>query len=215
VLLSAGAVLACVVALALGSGYKYQPFAEAYAETVSLNAGRVASPAATSPGRLWREHERLSAALSRSAPLGTYIVVDRSNNRVYLRRQTRLLMTATASTGSGFILREGNGRRRTWVFDTPQGVFKVVAKLEDPVWKKPDWAFIEEGKPIPLDPAERLDYSTLGEYALYFGDGYMIHGTLYERLLGRSVTHGCIRLGRDDLRRLYRAAQLGTPIYVY
>ena len=29
----------------------------------------------------------------------------------------------------------------------------------------------------------------------------MIHGTLYERLLGRAVSHGCIRVGRDDLRQ--------------
>jgi L,D-transpeptidase ErfK/SrfK len=214
-LLSAGAILSCLAALALSSGYEYEPFPEAYGETVARGAGGVTSPTATSPVQLRREAERLRTALSRSAPRGTYIVVDRSNNRVYLRRQDRLLMTATASTGSGFVLREASGRRRTWVFDTPQGAFKVVAKVEDPVWKKPDWAFIEEGKPIPLDPSDRFDYGSLGEYALYFGDGYMIHGTLYERLLGRSVTHGCIRLGREDLRKIYGAVHLGTPIYVY
>ena len=43
----------------------------------------------------------------------------------------------------------------------------------------------------------------------------MIHGTLYEINLGKNITHGCIRLGREDLRRLYRAASLGTPIYVF
>jgi L,D-transpeptidase YbiS len=43
----------------------------------------------------------------------------------------------------------------------------------------------------------------------------MIHGTLYERLLGRSVSHGCIRVGRDDLRKIYRAASVGTPIFIF
>ena len=43
----------------------------------------------------------------------------------------------------------------------------------------------------------------------------MIHGTLYERLLGRSVSHGCIRVGRDDLRQVYRAASVGTPIFIF
>jgi L,D-transpeptidase YbiS len=43
----------------------------------------------------------------------------------------------------------------------------------------------------------------------------MIHGTLYERLLGRSVSHGCIRVGREDLRNIYSAAALGTPIFIF
>jgi L,D-transpeptidase YbiS len=43
----------------------------------------------------------------------------------------------------------------------------------------------------------------------------MIHGTLYERLLGRSVTHGCIRLGKEDLRKVFGAVPIGTPIYIY
>jgi L,D-transpeptidase YbiS len=102
-----------------------------------------------------------------------------------------------------------------WVFDTPRGRFEVLSKLQNPVWRKPDWAFVEEGQPIPKDPADRLEYGSLGEYALYFGHGYMIHGTLYERLLGRPVSHGCVRLGREPLREVYRQAPLGTPVYIY
>jgi lipoprotein-anchoring transpeptidase ErfK/SrfK len=112
------------------------------------------------------------------------------------------------------VLKEGE-KGRVWVFDTPRGRFHVLSKLENPVWRRPDWAFVEEGEPIPKDPAERLEYGSLGEYALYFGDGYMIHGTLYERLLGRPVSHGCIRLGKEPLREVYRLAPLGTPIYVF
>jgi L,D-transpeptidase YbiS len=83
------------------------------------------------------------------------------------------------------------------------------------VWRKPDWAFVEEGRPVPADPRERLEYGTLGEYALDLGDGYMIHGTLYEKLLGRSVSHGCVRLGRDALRQVYAATRVGSPVYVF
>ena len=43
----------------------------------------------------------------------------------------------------------------------------------------------------------------------------MIHGTLYTRLLGRNVTHGCIRLGKEDLRAVWAAAPIGTPVYIY
>jgi L,D-transpeptidase ErfK/SrfK len=101
------------------------------------------------------------------------------------------------------------------VFDTPRGSFEVLSRAENPVWRKPDWAFVEEGQPIPKNPGDRLDYGSLGEYALYFGNGFMIHGTLYERLLGRAVSHGCIRVGRDDLRKVWAASRLGTHIYIY
>jgi L,D-transpeptidase YbiS len=43
----------------------------------------------------------------------------------------------------------------------------------------------------------------------------MIHGTLYERLLGRPITHGCIRVGRDDLRFIAAAVRPGTPVYIF
>jgi L,D-transpeptidase ErfK/SrfK len=87
--------------------------------------------------------------------------------------------------------------------------------MANPVWRKPDWAFIEEGLPVPEDPDDRIEYGALGRYALPFGDGYLIHGTLYERLLGSPVTHGCIRLGRDDLARLYASVEVGTPVLIF
>jgi L,D-transpeptidase YbiS len=43
----------------------------------------------------------------------------------------------------------------------------------------------------------------------------MIHGTLYERLLGRAVSHGCIRVGRDDLREVWAHANVGTQVFIY
>ena len=47
---------------------------------------------------------------------------------------------------------------------------------------------------VPTNAADRVEQGVLGEYALGFGKGYFIHGTLYTRLLGKNVTHGCIRL---------------------
>jgi lipoprotein-anchoring transpeptidase ErfK/SrfK len=55
----------------------------------------------------------------------------------------------------------------------------------------------------------------LGEYALELGDGYLIHGTLYKRMLGMPVTHGCVRLGDEDLRVVYRNLQIGSKVFIY
>jgi L,D-transpeptidase YbiS len=165
--------------------------------------------------RLRQKERQLLATIERKRPKGHYIVIDQTQNRLWLMKDDEVLREAKCSAGSGMYLQEAGGNERKWVFDTPRGQYKVLNKIKDPVWKKPDWAFIEEGLPIPKNPSDRFDYGVLGQYALYFGNGYMIHGTLYENLIGRSVTHGCIRLGREDLSEVYRVANLGTPIYIY
>ncbi|MDX1396630.1 MAG: L,D-transpeptidase [Gemmatimonadota bacterium] len=208
-----------------GTGYDFEPDTEG-AETARAAVG--AAPAAPSArddessratagerAGLQAEARRLEARLRARVPRGGYIVVDRAENRLYLRRGDEVRVDALVSTGSGAVLREADGARRTWVFDTPAGRRSVLGKRSDPVWVKPDWAFLEEGRPIPSDWTERREAGVLGEFALDLGDGYLIHGTLYERLLGRSVTHGCIRVGRDDLRVLHRESRIGTPVFIF
>ena len=81
---------------------------------------------------------------------------------------------------------------------------------------KPDWAFIEEGLPVPKpgDPS-RFERGVLGDYALRMADGYLLHGTLYQRFLGMPVTHGCIRLGDADLEVVYHTLPVGAYVYIY
>jgi L,D-transpeptidase YbiS len=155
--------------------------------------------------------KKLVAGLRSSKP---YIVIDTHSNHLYLRTEDSVLINAICSTGSGGELVDSASGRK-WHFETPTGTFKVQSKLVDPWWRKPDWAFVEENLPIPEDPRERYDPEMLGEYALGFGDGYFIHGTIYERLLGISVTHGCVRVGSEDLKRLYEKVKIGTEIYVF
>ena len=208
---AAGLLLAVVWA---GTGYRYEP----YIETPAALSGPEPSDAPKmqqSMARLRGRERQLLARLKATAPRGVYIVIDQTHNRLYLKRDDDTLLEAACSAGSGMVLKEGGGKKRQWVFDSPRGSFAVIWKTENPVWRRPDWAFVEEGQPIPKNPEERLEYGSLGEYALGFGNGYMIHGTLYERLLGRAVSHGCIRVGRDDLRKVWAAAKLGTRIFIY
>jgi len=143
-----------------------------------------------------------------------YVVIDRYCNRLFLRTQDSVLLEALCSTGSGGELAD-DATGRHWKFNTPSGVFPVHTKLEEPWWRKPDWAFVEEGEPIPTRESERLDNEMMGDYAIGFGDGYFIHGTIYERLLGTAVTHGCIRLSAEDLKVLYDHVRIGTFVFIY
>lgn len=211
-------VCAAVAAVALaiagfGTGYAFAPAAEF---EIPAASGVPENPAELRKlgSVLVRQNKQLGAALAKAAPKGNYIVIDQTQNRIYLMNGGSVVHGAVCSAGSGIVLKDFSGQRK-WVFDTPRGVFKVRNRVESPAWRKPDWAFVEEGKTVPKNPADRIEYGTLGEYALYLEDGYMIHGTLYERLLGRSVSHGCVRVGRDDLRVFWKGAPLGTPVYIF
>ena len=157
--------------------------------------------------------KKLLARVSRFSPKGYYIVVDTGTNRLYLMDGDRIVREAICSTGSGSRLADIAGQR-VWVFNTPRGEFEVRRKIVNPVWTKPDWAFIEDGEPIPKKFSERLDPDVLGNFALALPDGYLIHGWLYKRTLGMSVTHGCIRLGDEDLEAVFKVAQVGTKVYI-
>ena len=147
-------------------------------------------------------------------PATTYVVIDTGRNLLSVYENGRESVHAVCSTGSGRALVDP-ARKRRWVFDTPRGEFFIKAKHPDPVWIKPDWAFLEVGEPLPRSLEERLAPAELGAYAMDIGDGYLIHGTLYQRALGLSITHGCVRLGDKDLETVYGKVRVGTPVYIF
>ena len=61
------------------------------------------------------------------------------------------LLSAPVAVGSGKTLRSG---KRAWTFQTPRGAHTVVSKETDPVWVRPDWAYIEVARKHAL----RLEY---------------------------------------------------------
>jgi L,D-transpeptidase YbiS len=158
--------------------------------------------------------QALQEKMTELLPDKPYILVNTSENRFVLRNSIDTIRTGKCSTGKDEILIYPDGTRKP--FKTPKGLFTVLQKTKDPVWVKPDWAFIEEGKKPPsARSAERYDDSTLGSYSLKIGDGYMLHGTLYQRFLGLPVTHGCVRLGDADLEVIFKTLDKGAKVFIY
>jgi lipoprotein-anchoring transpeptidase ErfK/SrfK len=152
--------------------------------------------------------------LSLLVPKTSYIIINTSDNEFRLYTDNRLIREGKCSTGKNTILQKSEDKK--WVFKTPKGAMRVRGKTTAPVWVKPDWAFIEEGLPVPsARHSSRYEYGSLGDYALTLGDGYMIHGTLYQRLLGMPVTHGCIRLSDEDLEVVYNTLNTGSKVFIY
>jgi L,D-transpeptidase ErfK/SrfK len=147
-------------------------------------------------------------------PSTAFMVVNTSANHFFLYKNRKLFREGLCSTGSYILLQTEDQQK--WIFRTPRGEFRIRGKTTSPVWIKPDWAFIEDGLPIPAaNDDSRYEYGVLGDYALSLGYGYMIHGTLYKRFLGMPVTHGCIRLGDADLKVVYTSLDIGSKVFIF
>jgi L,D-transpeptidase YbiS len=145
--------------------------------------------------------------------VGTVITVDIATNMLYLFEDGEAVVKSPVATGTGKMLVHGDD---VWAFHTPRGHLKVLRKIVDPVWRKPDWAFIEAGDRIPpADSPKRYVKGELGKYALDLGEGILIHGTDDVDSIGKKASHGCIRLPADALDKVYHSVKVGTDVYIF
>jgi len=164
--------------------------------------------------KLNKEIRSLDTWLDRKIPSSYFIVINTSSNIFSLYKGKTLVKQDKCSTGSYILLKNGDAQQ--WLFKTPRGEFRVQGKITSPVWRKPDWAFVEEGLPVPpANHPSRYERGVLGDYAMSLGDGYLIHGTLYQRFLGLPVTHGCIRLNDENLELVYNSLQTGSKVFIF
>jgi hypothetical protein len=164
---------------------------------------------------LSRDVQRLSRKFIAFTPGQSYLVVNTTDNRFLLYRNNKVIREGFCSSGSYTQLTNSEGSRQ-WIFKTPKGRFWIQQKITKPLWRRPDWSFVEEGLPIPPPNDEsRYEYGVLGDYGMSIGDDYLIHGTIYKRFLGMPVTHGCVRLGDEDLEAIYNTLNIGSKVYIF
>lgn len=90
------------------------------------------------------------------------ILVSTAENKVYVRRDRKVIFEAVCSTGKGTTLID---KGRTMVFSTPIGKFRIVSKEEHPVWVPPDWHYVEEARKnglrvVHLSAGDSIDATT-------------------------------------------------------
>jgi lipoprotein-anchoring transpeptidase ErfK/SrfK len=164
--------------------------------------------------QITKDIQRLKGKYNSYTTGQSYLVINTTDNLFYLYRNKELIREGHCSSGSYKMLKTEEGR--SWIFKTPKGKFWIQGKITNPTWRRPDWAFVEEGLPIPSqDDPSRYEYGVLGDYAMALGDGYLIHGTLYKRFLGMPVTHGCVRLNDEDLEAIFHSLTIGSSVYIY
>jgi L,D-transpeptidase ErfK/SrfK len=135
-------------------------------------------------------------------PIRRGIVINIPEMRLYffLGKGTNLLTTFPIGVGD-----EGT--------ETPEGVFRITAKIVNPAWHVPK--SIRQEKPelpkvVPPGPD-----NPLGSHALRLSvPAVLIHGTNKPWAVGRRATHGCLRLYPEDIPRLFLLVKKGDRVTI-
>jgi len=127
------------------------------------------------------------------------ILVDKSQNLLFLKSNGEIIKTYIVSTGKDNI--------------TPIGIFKTNQnKLKNPTWHK-------TGAIIPPDSPDNILGSRWMGISGIDSDGveiigYGIHGTTKPEELGQQVTLGCVRMENKDIEELFDIIPVGTEVLV-
>jgi hypothetical protein len=86
---------------------------------------------------------------------------------------------------------------------SPTGTFHIVARLTDPT-------YYHSGTVIAPGPDNPLGNRWMG----FDRKGYGIHGTNAPESIGRSASHGCIRMAKRDLEELFSLVKVGDEVEI-
>jgi lipoprotein-anchoring transpeptidase ErfK/SrfK len=128
----------------------------------------------------------------------TYLTIDRGSFTLRLFKNLKMNREYTIAVGAAG-------------YDTPTGLYYLQTKEVNPTWHVPDsgWAGSLAGQDIPPGPGNPLVARWMGIY-----DGAGIHGTYETGSLGSAASHGCIRMGVDDVVELFDKVSVGDPVYI-
>jgi lipoprotein-anchoring transpeptidase ErfK/SrfK len=134
-----------------------------------------------------------------TASLGQSLVVDLSENRLYLYDALRVVKSYPVATAAdGYV--------------TPVGTWEIVDKRENPTWYNPALDTWGADLPAVIPPGPG---NPLGTRALYLNaPGIRIHGTYSTDSIGTYASHGCVRMFLEDSEELYELVDVGTRVIV-
>jgi L,D-transpeptidase ErfK/SrfK len=123
------------------------------------------------------------------------IVVHLSQFRVFLIRDGKRVFSAPIAIGM-----PGHA--------TPTGTYEIIAKIKNPTWVPPNSPWAAGLEPIPPGVNNPLGTRWIGTSAPNIG----FHATPADYSVGHAASHGCMRMHRADVERLYDLVRVGTPV---
>jgi lipoprotein-anchoring transpeptidase ErfK/SrfK len=129
--------------------------------------------------------------------------------------ETGNVIPAEPSEGIWGLLKGDRARRRVLKIEKNT---VVEVRADGTRRELPPGELIRAGRSLVIPPSsapQRRFEKVLGHYRLNIGNGYALHGTMATRELGRSVSHGCVRLGDADMQKLFGMAKVGDEVIIY
>ncbi|MCP5251692.1 MAG: L,D-transpeptidase family protein [Nitrosomonas sp.] len=100
---------------------------------------------------------------------------------------------------------------------TPEGVTRITAKTENPVWiptPSIHKEYARNGNPLPAVVPPGPD-NPMGTHVMRLGwPAYAIHGTNKPPSIGMRGSFGCIRMYPEDIASIFQHVPVGTPVRV-
>ena len=125
----------------------------------------------------------------------TRLLLNLKKRRVFVYQGQKIIASYRVAIG-----------RPGW--ETPTGQFRVIQMVREPVWEHPfTGQLVPSGKNNPLG-ARWIGFWTDGANFIGF------HGTPQENLIGRAVSHGCVRMRDRDIKALFEKVKIGTSVIV-
>lgn len=110
-------------------------------------------------------------------------------------------------------------RRRLTLYEDGAPVLRAAAAVGASSTPTPRGSFIVRERIRITDTsgaygAAAIALSGFSEKLIYWPEGgpIAIHGTNDPGSIGRAASHGCVRLGAADLKKLFERVQVGTPV---
>ncbi|HAN74646.1 MAG TPA: L,D-transpeptidase [Planktothrix sp. UBA8407] len=123
------------------------------------------------------------------------LILRLGQRRVYLYQGEQMIASYPVAVG-----------KAGW--ETPTGSFKVMQKIENPVWQDPWTGEVRSPGANTALGLRWIGFWTDGKDAIGF------HGTPTVNSIGQAASHGCVRMRNEDVVALFEQVDVGTPVIV-
>ncbi|MBF0709185.1 L,D-transpeptidase [Alkalihalobacillus hwajinpoensis] len=131
---------------------------------------------------------------SQPTPGDPFLIVNKMTNELAFINENEVQRVLPVATGRS-------------TEDTPEGLFTIIIKAEDPYYRKKN---IKGGaKDNPLG-TRWIGFDAKGTNGRIYG----VHGTNRPDSIGKYITAGCIRLLNKEVESLFEVVPIGTKIMI-
>jgi hypothetical protein len=138
------------------------------------------------------------------------IVLD--DSLLELRHGNAALRQARISVGPDSVIRSPEGE--TWRFIRPLGERHIAAKQRSPAFTIPEWHYAARGEPVPPESERRVE-AGLGQWVIRLDDGTHIYSHPARGPFTDAVLPASFAVPEEELRAIFEAVPIDTPVYIY